>query len=50
MHVGRLKQFIGTTRKDGFELAKKESNQFDADKIIAYRGDLETRTTMELLL
>ena len=50
MHVGRLKQFIGTSRKDGFELAKKDSNQFDADKIIAYRGDLETRTTMEFLL
>jgi hypothetical protein len=47
--VARLKPFIGT-KEIAFELAKKDSDQFDEDKILAYRGDRNSRKTMEFLL
>jgi hypothetical protein len=45
-HVERLKPFFGT-RSEAAELAKRDSDQFDVERILAYRGDPETRTTME---
>ena len=49
LHVSRLKPFIGT-RDEAYELAKKDTDQYEVDTILAYRGDPETRTTMEFLL
>jgi hypothetical protein len=45
-HVERLKPFFGT-RTEAVELAKRDNDQFDVERILAYRGDPETRTTME---
>ncbi len=42
----RLKPFFGT-RSEAVELAKRDSDQFDVERILAYRGDPEIRTTME---
>ena len=49
LHVTRLKPFIGS-REEAYELAKKDTDQFEVDCILAYRGDPETRTTMEFLV
>ena len=48
-HVTRIKPFIGS-REEAYELAKKDTDQFEVDSIQAYRGDPETRTTMEFLI
>jgi len=45
-HVERLKPFFGT-RTEAVELAKRDNGQFDVERILAYRGDPATRTTME---
>jgi len=45
-HVTRLKPFIGT-KDEAFQLALRDNDQFEVDKIIAHRGDPKTRTTME---
>ena len=45
-HVERLKPFFGT-RSEAIELAKRDSDQFDVERILAYRGDPDIRTTME---
>ena len=49
LHVTRLKPFIGS-REEAYELAKKDTDQFEVDCILAYRGDPETRTSMEFLV
>ena len=48
-HVERLKPFFGS-REDAVDLAKRDTDQFDVDCIIAYKGDPETRTTMEFFV
>ena len=48
-HVTRIKPFIGS-REEAYELAKKDTDQFEVDSIQAYRGDPDTRTTMEFLI
>ena len=48
-HVTRIKPFIGS-REEAYELAKKDTDQFEVDSILAYRGDPEIRTTMEFLI
>ena len=45
-HVERLKPFFGTGT-EAVELAQRDNDQFDVERILAYRGDPETRTTME---
>ena len=45
-HVERLKPFFGT-RTEAVELAKRDNGWFDVERILAYRGDPATRTTME---
>ena len=46
-HVERLKPFFGF-RQDGIDkLAKRDTDQFDVERILACRGDPEIRTTME---
>ena len=48
MHVTRLKPFFGT-REGAYDLAKKDTDQFEVDRIFAYRGDPDKRATMEFL-
>ena len=48
-HVERLKPFFGS-REDAVDLAKRDTDQFDVDRIVAYKGDPETRTTMEFFV
>ena len=48
-HVERLKPFFGS-REDTVDLAERDTDQCDVDRIVTYRGDPETRTTMEFLV
>ena len=46
-HVERLKPFFGSS-EDAVDLAKRDdTDQYDDDRTVSYRGDPETRTTME---
>ena len=33
--------------EEAIDLAKRDTDQFDVERFLAYRGDAETRTTME---
>jgi hypothetical protein len=44
--VERVKLFVGT-KDEAFRLAQEDADQFVVDKILAWRGDPEQRTTME---
>jgi hypothetical protein len=46
MHVSRLKIFHGG-EEDAREMAMIDADQFAIERFLAYRGDPETRTTME---
>jgi hypothetical protein len=46
LHISRLKPFFGTA-KEALDLAVHDNNQFTIDEILAYRGNPETRTTLE---
>ena len=46
VHSARLKLFLGS-EKDAYELAKTDTEQFEIDRILFYRGDPETRRTTE---
>ena len=48
-HVERLKPFFGS-REDAVDLAKRDTDQYDVDRIVNYRGDPDTRTTMEFFV
>jgi hypothetical protein len=48
-YVERLKPFFGS-REDAVDLAKRDTDQYDVDRIVTYRGDPETRTTMEFFV
>ena len=39
-HVERLKPFF-LSREDAVDLAKRDTDQYDVDRIVTYRGDLE---------
>jgi len=45
-HVERLKMFHGS-EQDAREAAQLDNDQYELDRILAYRGDPEQRTTME---
>ena len=45
-HVERLKLFHGT-EQDARDAAQLDNDQYELDRILAYRGDPEQRTTME---
>ena len=45
-HVERLKLFAGT-REQAFKLAQIDTDQYVITQFLAYRGDPDTRTTME---
>lgn len=45
-HVNRLKIFHGT-EQDARDAAQLDNDQYELDRILAYRGDPEQRTTME---
>jgi hypothetical protein len=47
--VERLKPFFGS-REDAVDLAKRDTDQYDVDRIVSYRGDPETRITMEFFV
>ena len=42
MHVTKLKPFFGT-REEAYDLAKKDTDQFEVDRILANRGDPDKR-------
>ena len=44
--VERVKLFVGT-REDAYRLSQEDADQFEIEKILAWRGDPEKRTTME---
>jgi len=44
--VERVKLFVGT-RDEAYRLSQEDADQFVVDKILAWRGDPEKRTTME---
>jgi hypothetical protein len=46
LHITRVKTFNGT-EEEGYKLALADYEQYVVDRIIAYRGDPSTRTTME---
>ena len=46
LHVSRLKIFTGSL-EEAKQIAMLDNDQYVIDKFIAYRGDPETRTTME---
>jgi len=48
-HVGNLKLFCGS-RADANRIAMADSDQFEIDTFLAYRGDPMVRTTMEFLI
>ena len=45
-HVERLKLFYGT-KEEAFKMAQIDNDQYVITRFIAYRGDPDTRTTME---
>ncbi len=48
-HVDMVKVFHGT-REEAYRMAMIDNDQYEVDSIVAYRGDPETRTTMEFLV
>jgi hypothetical protein len=49
MHVERLKPFFGTP-EEARQMAMLDADQFEIKRFVAYRGDPETRSTMEFLV
>jgi len=49
LHVSRVKIFHGT-EEEAYEVAKLDMDQFIIIKIIAYRGDPNTRTSMQFYI
>ena len=49
LHVSRLKPFFGTDA-EAYEMATRDKDQFVVDKILAYRGDPDRRTSLEFLV
>lgn len=46
VHVTRVKPFHGT-HEDAMAMARLDNDQHVVERIVAYRGDVDTRTTME---
>jgi len=46
LHVERLKRFFGSP-DDAYEMALRDYNQYEVEKILAYRGDPMKRSTMQ---
>ena len=50
MHCERFKPFFCESYDIALELARKDFDQFVIDRILAYRGDIATRETLEFLV